>query len=200
MELIKNEEMAGYFANSWKYPWPGGKTLGVVTLSKAAPKRVLAVPSKYREFFVTSPKVSLVTEYHLPGDERLLTLNVHLLNFERWGTMKFKSQLDDLAGIMADHRGPIIMAGDFNTWNKKRLDLVQKLAEKLNLKEVIDFPSGRTTADMASTEFNWLFGIDKNLPLDLVFYRGFKVNSPRILPYESSDHKPLLLELTQNTQ
>jgi endonuclease/exonuclease/phosphatase (EEP) superfamily protein YafD len=149
---------------------------------------------------VTSPKVSLITEYQLPGDESLLTVNVHLLNFERWGTMKFQSQLDELAEIMADHRGPIILAGDFNTWNKKRLDLVQKLAEKLNLKEVIDFPAGRTTADMAFSEFNWVFGIDKNLPLDRVFYRGFKAHSPRILPYESSDHNPLLVELTQSPQ
>ena len=65
MDLLQNEEMSGYFANSWKYPWPGGATMGVVTLSRAAPIKVLPVPSKYREFFVTSPKVSLITEYLL---------------------------------------------------------------------------------------------------------------------------------------
>jgi endonuclease/exonuclease/phosphatase (EEP) superfamily protein YafD len=200
VDLLQNEEMAGYFANGWKFPWPGGATIGVVTLSKAAPVRVQPVPSKYREFFVTSPKVSLVTEYLLPGGERLLAVNIHLLNFERWGTMRFRSQLDDLKSIMADHAGPIILAGDFNTWNRKRLGLVQKLAEDLRLKEVTDFPPGRKTGDMGFSAFNWLFGIHKDLPLDRVYYRGFTARHPRILPYESSDHRPLLVELTQDTQ
>ena len=200
IELLQNEQMAGYFANAWRFPWLGGETMGVVTLSKLAPIRVQPVPSKYKEFFITSPRVSLITEYLLPGNERLLAVNIHLLNFERWGTMRFQSQLDELKTIMASHNGPIILAGDFNTWNQKRLNRVQKFAEDLRLKEVTDFPPGRTTGNIGASVFNWAFGIDKDLPLDRVYYRGLKAHSPRLLPYASSDHKPLLVELVQDVQ
>ena len=114
--------------------------------------------------------------------------------------MRLRSQLDELTSIMANHVGPIILAGDFNTWSRKRLDLVQKLANELKLKEVTNFPSDRTTADMASQEFNWLLGVDEDLPLDRVYYRGFKAHSPRVLPYKSSDHRPLMVDLLLQTE
>ena len=196
IDLLQGKEMGGYFANSWKYPWPGGATIGVVTLSKLEPIRVQHVPSKYLEFFVTTPKASLITEYLLPKGKRLLAVNAHLLTFERWGTMKFRSQLDELQSIIANHSGPVIVAGDFNTWNRKRLGLVQKLGENLGLKEVVDFPPGRTTGDLQSSLFNWIFGINKDLPLDRVYHRGFWAHFPRLLSYESSDHRPILVNLT----
>jgi endonuclease/exonuclease/phosphatase (EEP) superfamily protein YafD len=196
VELLKVKEIGGYFANGWSYPWPGGITIGVLTLSKVPPKEVRPIHSKYREFFVTAPKVSLTTEHLLPNGETLLAVNVHLLNFERWGVMKLRSQLEELESIMEQHSGPIIMAGDFNTWNQKRLSLVKELAEDLQLTEVTDVPSGRTTGDMHSGCLNWLFGIKKDLPLDRVYYRGFEDHSAQLLSYDSSDHKAIKVSLT----
>ena len=198
IDLIEGQEMGGYFANSWKYPWPGGTTLGVLTLSKLAPIKVQPVQSKWREFFVTAPKVSLITEYPLSNGSSLLAVNVHLLNFERWGTFMFHSQLDELKSIMALHRGPIIMAGDFNTWSMKRLKHVRGLAKQLRLTEVADFPPGRVTGDLHLSFMNQLLGIEKDLVLDRIYYRGFKKQSAQVLPYESSDHRPLLVSLTLN--
>jgi endonuclease/exonuclease/phosphatase (EEP) superfamily protein YafD len=51
------------------------------------------IPTHWREFFLATPKVALATEYLLPDGARLLTVNVHYLNFERWGTLKLRSQL-----------------------------------------------------------------------------------------------------------
>jgi len=144
-DLIQVEMMGGYFANGWSYPWPGGEMVGVLTLSRIPPVRIEPVSSRYREFFVTAPKVSLITEYPLSNGDSLLTVNVHLLNFERWGDLKIGDQLEDLKSILITHSGPIIMAGDFNTWNEKRLQLVEEIAGDLNLAEVMDFPDGRTT-------------------------------------------------------
>ena len=118
-DLFKPEQMGGYFAEGWSYPWPGGKTIGVQTLSRVPPVRIQSMPTRYREFGVTSPKVSLVTEYPLPNRENLLAVNVHLLNFEVWSIKKISHQLEDLKTTMANHQGPIIMAGDFNTWNHR---------------------------------------------------------------------------------
>ena len=123
-DRLAMEKIGGYFANSWSYPWPGGVTIGVVTLSKVSPGEVKPMQSKYREFFVTAPKTSLITEHPLPNGETLLAVNIHLLVFERWGVLKLRSQLDELKSIMEQHSGPILMAGDSNTWNEKRLGLV----------------------------------------------------------------------------
>jgi endonuclease/exonuclease/phosphatase (EEP) superfamily protein YafD len=195
-DLIQEELMGGYFANGWSYPWPGGPMVGVLTLSRIPPLRIEPVSSKYREFFVTAPKVSLVTEYPLPNGESLLTVNVHLLNFERWGDLKIRDQLEELISILKSHLGPIIMAGDFNTWNEKRLQLVEEIVSDLKLTEVMDFPAGRTTGDMKSDFFNSIFGIQSELPLDRVYYQGFSIDSARVLPYESSDHKPIAVQMT----
>ncbi|CAB1058664.1 hypothetical protein D1BOALGB6SA_3420 [Olavius sp. associated proteobacterium Delta 1] len=194
--LIQVEQMGGYFANGWSYPWPGGTMVGVLTLSRIPPVRIEPVATRYREFFVTAPKVSLITEYPLPNGQSLFTVNVHLLNFERWGDLKLRDQLEDLKTLMKIHTGPIVMAGDFNTWNEKRLRLVEEIVGELQLTEVMDFPAGRTTGDMESDFFNAIFGIRNELPLDRVYYRGFTIESARVLPYESSDHKPIAVQLT----
>ena len=197
-DLVQVEPMGGYFANGWSYPWPGGVMVGVLTLSRISPVRTDPVSTRYREFFVTAPKVSLITEYSLPDGNSLLTVNVHLLNFERWGDLKVRDQLEELKSIMQFHSGPIIMAGDFNTWNEKKLQLVEEITGGLGLTEVMEFPDGRTTGDLKSDFLNAVLGIHSELPLDRIYYRGFSIDSARILPYESSDHRPIAVQLTLN--
>jgi endonuclease/exonuclease/phosphatase (EEP) superfamily protein YafD len=194
-DLLVTKRIGGYFASSWSYPWPDGKIIGLLTLSNAAPVRIQPAPSRHKEFFVTAPKLSLVTEYSLKNGQRLLAVNVHLLAFERWGTTGIGSQLEDLKAIMKEHEGPIVLVGDFNTWSHKRLALVQQVADDLNLTEVIGFPPGRKTGDKEVSFLNWLFGIDEELPLDRVYYRGFTHHSAKILPYESSDHRAIQVTL-----
>ena len=96
---------------------------------------------------------------------------------------------------MAAHEGPIIMAGDFNTWNQKRLDLVKEITRDVKLKEVTDFPQGRTTGDTKSEWWNKALGVDSDLPLDRVFFNGFDPTAARILNYDSSDHWPIQVKL-----
>ena len=195
--IFEPETMGGYFAEAWHYPWPDGKTIGVLTLSRVPPVRVQSVSSKYREFRVTAPKVSLVTEFPLSNGENLLAVNVHLLNFERWSVKKIRHQLEDLKTIIANHSGPIVMAGDFNTWSHKRLQLVKQITRDIKLKEVSDFPKNRRTGDVKSDFWNEVFGIDKDLPLDRVFFNGFVPTVARVLNYNSSDHTPILVSLKQ---
>jgi endonuclease/exonuclease/phosphatase (EEP) superfamily protein YafD len=179
-DFFEPQQMGGYFAEGWSYPWPGGKTIGVLTLSRVPPVRIQPVPTKYREFRVAAPKVSLVTEYPLPNGENLLAVNVHLLNFERWSIKKISHQMEDLKTIMANHSGPIIMAGDFNTWNQKRLQLVKKNTRDIKLREVTGFLEGRKTGDTNSDFWNEFLGIEKDLPLDRLFFSGFKPAAARV--------------------
>ena len=194
-DLLETKRIGGYFASSWSYPWPDGETIGLLTLSYVPPVRIQPMPSKHKEFFITAPKLSLVTEYPLANGQRLLAINVHLLAFERWGTTGIGSQLEDLTAVMEEHAGPIILVGDFNTWSHKRLALVQEVADRLNLTEVAGFPPGRKTADKEASFLNWLFGTDEELPLDRVYYRGFTHHSAKVLPYESSDHRAIQVTL-----
>ncbi len=194
-DLLDTKRIGGHFASSWSYPWPDGRTIGLLTLSFAAPVRIQPVPSRFKEFFVTAPKLSLVTEYPLTNGQRLLAVNVHLLAFERWTTSGIGSQLEDLNAIMQEHVGPTVLVGDFNTWSAKRLDLVQNVADELNLTEVTGFPPGRRTGDKGGSFLNWLFGIHEELPLDRVYYRGFTHHSAKVLPYESSDHRAIQVTL-----
>ncbi len=60
IDQLKLNNMGGYFAKAWAYPWPGGATVGVLTLSNSSPISIQSVQTEWREFFVTAPKVSLV--------------------------------------------------------------------------------------------------------------------------------------------
>jgi endonuclease/exonuclease/phosphatase (EEP) superfamily protein YafD len=193
-DALQSDQLGGYFAESWSYPWPNGKTIGMMTLSDASPETIEPLPSRYREFFITAPKLSLITRHRLSNDQVLLAVNIHLLTFERWGTMKLRAQLDQLKAIMTAHAGPIVFVGDFNSWNKKRLDLILELTRDLGLEEVTVFGSGRRTPDRGAFA-NWLLGLEKELALDRFFYRGFDFRDAEVLPYESSDHRPILVTL-----
>jgi endonuclease/exonuclease/phosphatase (EEP) superfamily protein YafD len=163
----------------------------VLTFSQVAPTRSEGIPTRWQEFFLATPKVALATEYLLPDGARLLAVNVHCLNFERWGTLKLRAQLTALKALMAKHTGPILLAGDFNTWNQRRLGLVTALARDLQLREVGEFAGPLTTGDRRAAVVNWLLGIDRALALDRVYYRGLSPLSATVLPLMSSDHRAL---------
>jgi endonuclease/exonuclease/phosphatase (EEP) superfamily protein YafD len=181
-ELLDSPLLPGHFAPSWHYPWRAGSATGVLTFSQVAPTRSDRISTRWREFFLTTPKAALATEYLLPDGTRLLAVNIHCLNFERWGTLKLRSQLTVLQALMATHRGALLLVGDFNTWNQRR---------DLQLREVREFSGALTTGDRQSAVLNWLLGIDRALALDRVYYRGLTPLSARVLPLKSSDHRAL---------
>lgn len=191
--LLDLDYIGGYLAKSWRYPWSNDAGSGVMTLSHVPAVDVTALPSAYREFFVTTPKVSLLTVYPLNDGRTLLAVNVHLLDFERWGTLKLRSQLEDLEAVIAKHPDPVIVAGDFNTWNQERLDLVLAMMRRLDLEEVSGFAARPTTGDQRSTFWNSVLGVDDSLPLDRIYVRGLTARSAEVVPSDASDHKPLLV-------
>jgi len=197
--LFPGEEMGAYFAESWQYPWPTGEIIGVLTASRVPPHSTHRIQTEGREFYITAPKVSLASVYPLSGGRELLALNVHLLNFEKGSAKWFARQLMDLAEVMEDHTGPVLWAGDFNTWNPKRLTMVLELAGELGLTEVSGFPEGRKTGDQGHGGFNKVLGVDASLPLDRVFYRGLQPIEADVLAIEASDHRPLWIRFAVNS-
>ena len=154
------------------------RSFGLLSAAKSKIVNFDSIFSIHKEPIFKTPKMILATKYCLNNQEKLLVINVHLINFVK--TEKFAAQLNQLKEICLSHKGPLVIGGDFNTWNKKRMDLLLELSKALALKRV-DFS----------------FDYDKKKifkqPLDHIFYRGLKLKKSKILDFcQSSDHKPLI--------
>ena len=131
------------------------------------------------EPLIQIPKVASVMNLPLEKGDSLLLINVHLINFE-WGISTYQTQLEQLFSFVENHQGPIIISGDFNAWNERRLNLVNNLMQQYGLDAV-----------MLSQDERLRF---LGYPLDYIFTRGVKVVSATSEVVTSSDHNPLLME------
>src|SRR5262249_15325883 len=104
---------------------------GVLTAARA---RVdLACMLRAVEPLTRVPKAVVVTRYPFAGlSTSLLVANVHAVNFAL-GTSELRAQLEAVATILARHDGPVILAGDFNTWSAARRRAVDAIALRLGL-------------------------------------------------------------------
>ena len=166
---------------------PGYRTstmeTGVMTLSSAAP--TLACRLTAMEPWLGTPKATSVTEHPIRGRaERLLTVNLHAVNFAL-GIEDFEAQFDAIGLVLEQHNGPVIFAGDLNTWNESRQALVDKFMATHGLRAIRFEPDLRTTA----------FG----RALDHIYVRGLRAESAQVIPVDSSDHNPLQVRLSLET-
>ncbi|MCL1038132.1 endonuclease/exonuclease/phosphatase family protein [Shewanella submarina] len=128
------------------------------------------------EPLIRLPKSTLVASYPLSNGESLLVVNLHSVNFS-WGLETYTAQLKGAAKALAAHQGPVIVAGDFNTWREGRIQLVNKMMAEFGLKEV------KYQLDERSQVFGF--------PLDHIFYRGLHLESAQAWQTQASDHNPI---------
>ncbi|MBS6670209.1 MAG: endonuclease/exonuclease/phosphatase family protein, partial [Haemophilus parainfluenzae] len=150
---------------------------GVKTFTKTQPEWYCG--GGVAEPLIQIPKVASVMSFPLEKGDSLLLINVHLINFE-WGISAYQTQLEQLFSFVENHQGPIIMSGDFNAWNERRLNLANNLMQKYGLDAVTLFQDERVRF--------------LGYPLDYIFTRGVKVMSAISEVVTSSDHNPLLVE------
>ncbi len=150
---------------------------GVLTLSSAEP--TLHCKLTAREPWLGTPKATNITEYPI-GDtgDRLLVINVHAVNFTV-GLENFETQLRALEPLLANHAGPLIVAGDFNTWSEERTQFLLTFMRDHRLSPVPFRPDLRTRF--------W------EQPLDHVYLRDLTLIAARAVAVNSSDHNPLLI-------
>ncbi|WP_392563872.1 endonuclease/exonuclease/phosphatase family protein [Orbus wheelerorum] len=155
---------------------------GVMTIADTI--SINSVSFKEKEPLIRIPKSALVTQYRLPNtQDTLLVANIHAVNFS-FGVKIYRQQIKMLLNRLNTHQGPVILAGDFNAWSRKRLHLLYSLIRNINLKPV-NF----------STDIRKTF---MGKPLDFVFYRGLKVEQAEIIHTTASDHNPLLVRFILN--
>ncbi|WP_158224585.1 endonuclease/exonuclease/phosphatase family protein [Agaribacterium haliotis] len=128
------------------------------------------------EPWLRSPKAALVSRYQLSDQRQLLVVNVHAINFSI-GIDSFQKQLNDALVFVRSHRGPVVLAGDFNTWSKQRTELLNSTANELGL-QAAPFDKNKVKSFAG-----W--------PLDHVFYRGLELERSDVIEVDSSDHNLL---------
>ena len=155
-----------------------GSEYGVLTATRIPPETACTL--RAYEPLLGIPKAVLITHYGLAGrDDTLVIANLHAINFTL-GIDAYRAQLDAVADALSGHRGPIVVAGDFNTWNNDREAVVQALATKLSLTPAV-------FAIDARTRF-----MDDHI-FDRVYARGVEFVEATARSVTSSDHNPLLL-------
>ena len=157
---------------------------GVLTASIANHRSVGVIKSHAFEPLIKIPKIFLTTTYSIENKRKqLLVLNIHAINFV--GYWKFISQVQQLEYAIRSHNGPILLSGDFNTWNKKRIHILNQILMSCGLKKV------EFTGIFAKNIKKFFF----NRPLDHIYYRDLKIDTtPEALNTISSDHNPLLVK------
>ncbi len=149
---------------------------GVKSGCRCMPLQTQSYSSPNFEPLIRTHKMLLQTVYPLASSQPLMVLNVHALNFSRIGG--YKRHLSQIARAARGHSGPMILAGDFNTWSKQRLRLLRELADELELCEAVF-----TRKSKARHLYRHL---------DHLFYRQLKLENIELVEsVTSSDHLPI---------
>ncbi|WP_339056503.1 endonuclease/exonuclease/phosphatase family protein [Candidatus Regiella endosymbiont of Tuberolachnus salignus] len=150
---------------------------GVMTLAAAHP--IYCCPLREREPLLRLSKSALVTVYPIQDGRSLMVVNIHAVNFSV-GVNVYSKQFSSIGAKIALHRGPLILAGDFNAWNRQRVNALRLFTRSMELQEVEFFIDNRSR----------VFGF----PLDFIFFRDLYVAEASVLVTRASDHNPLRVD------
>ena len=149
--------------------------IGVVTGSRKTP--LASCTQRVVEPLIRIPKSAVITWFRVAGrDETLAIVNVHAINFALM-LGGYRAQFETIATALEDHPGPIILAGDLNTWTRARAEVVADVAARLKLTEV-KFKEDRRTMFLGRQ-------------LDHIYVRGLDLVDAGAIAVRSSDHNPV---------
>lgn len=150
---------------------------GVTTGSKFFVNEYDFIRSPDREPIIKTPKMASYTKYPINGSlEELVVVNLHGMNVTPKSYLA--NQLEAIEERIGNHRGPLIVAGDYNTRNSGRNKILDEFAERMGLNILV------------------LKNDARKKKLDHILARGLKINKAEILTeIQSSDHPALWAEL-----
>ena len=163
-------------ADAWAFD---GINSGVLTAA-AAPPRTACV-QRAAEPLITLPKSALIAWYRIDGrPEPLAVANVHAVNFT-FDLTVYQRQIENVIDVLESHKGPIILAGDFNTWSPLRVKVLEDAAARIGLAE----------AKPRRGERSKFMG----MLVDYIFVRGLDVEDVWVETVTTSDHLPIRAKL-----
>lgn len=154
---------------------------GVMSLSKVQP--IKACGYLMSEPLIRFPKSALSSYYHLSNGQQLLVINLHSINFEIQADV-YQTQLTQVGSFLSQHEGPVIFAGDFNTWSDERSSLIQEFANLHQLTPVSFAPDKRTQV--------------MGNKIDHIFYRQLNLLESHTKISDASDHHPMTAKFSLN--
>jgi len=151
---------------------------GVLTASSSIINPIRQCLTQSRELGWATHKTALITQHPLNNNQILTHVNIHAINFVSHSA--FQRELHKILQHLEQITGPIIISGDFNTWNKKRTRTLIAATQKLGL-EMVKYP-----------DHSPIKSIFKQ-PLDHIFFRGLTLQSSQAINVNLiSDHNPIL--------
>jgi endonuclease/exonuclease/phosphatase (EEP) superfamily protein YafD len=150
---------------------------GVLTASRVKPDFLCSFRAP--EPLSGIPKTVLITRYPLSGtDESLVIVNIHMINFSL-DLEAYRAQLEKAVAVISQHQGPLIISGDFNSWNTGRMRILADIAQELGAKEVV-FDTDHRATFMGQR-------------VDHIFYRKLVPLEALTEKVSTSDHNPMLV-------
>jgi len=129
-----------------------------------------------REWHFLTPKTAVLNRF-LVQNKSVLVVNCHAINFVL--NKSYFDSMNLLAEKIIHHQGPLLVAGDFNTWNGPRWQGLLSIFRNIGLEHI-----------PLENDRRWL-------KLDHVFCRGLRVHQAKVVPHiKGSDHLPLLFEFS----
>ncbi len=152
-----------------------GEVTGVMTLSRIKPLTQCSFVTL--EPILRTPKATSITEYALSDtDLTLAVVNMHVVNFSL-GLKSFREQIDNVHHVIKSHDGPVILSGDFNTWRRQRMLILEQMTEDLGL-SAVEFGDDHRVRLMGNL-------------LDHLFIRGLSATATSTEAVSTSDHNPM---------
>jgi len=162
-----------------------GEFYGVLSASRVESKNAQAYLSEERESLIGPHKSLLLSAYPFEDESTLLILNIHAINFRE--NKGYYREIERFLELMKHHEGPMIIAGDFNSWNKKRIDKLHEVREELALNTVPFKQVDKVKSFMGNH-------------LDFIFYRGVElINFSVHKDHGVSDHHPLFAQFRRKS-
>ncbi len=189
VDLLTLQEgaMSKDLRNQLNSDFPGGWMLANAFSQADRPTGVLTAATIQADFscsfrvaepIIVVPKTVLISRYPIAdSNETLLLANLHMVNFSLAFTA-YREQLRKTFDLLNQHEGPILVAGDFNSWSRGRQTILLHFVDALGL-ETAFFRKDRRVRFQGHV-------------LDYIFYRGLEQISSRIPLTAESDHNPLL--------
>jgi len=122
------------FVHSSNYYIPNDSArLGTSILTKHKIDSVLIEQSNVRAFYNTGMSKSATYAWMpLSNKKTLLIVSIHAINIVN--TKTFEKHINQIYQTIKTHDGPVLFAGDFNTWNKKRYKRLSELFNPIGIK------------------------------------------------------------------
>ncbi|MEA1892125.1 MAG: endonuclease/exonuclease/phosphatase family protein [Campylobacterota bacterium] len=150
---------------------------GVLSACKVSFEKIQNFLSSKKELGFTTHKSALLTKHILHNKQPLYILNIHAINFVSHDM--FELELSKIKTKIKNYRGALIIAGDFNSWNNRRMRSLEILTKEFSLQKA-KIKNDKHLLQIFS------------FTVDHIFYRGVELlEANSIDTKDLSDHNPI---------